>query len=481
MRFSTPVLSPGSIRLGILVPSGPAASGRVKTRPMLICMSRAPRPFAVLLGLSLAAVASVSVAQPRAEAPAQDAHARPVSATPAGNGIVAVVNGDIVTRGDITNRARLFALNVGLAANQDAVERLRPQVTRLMVDEKLRAQEVQRRRILVTDDEVLEAIRDIEKRNNMPAGALQQQLRAAGVQSRVLQDQFRTQIGWARLIRAVLGPSVEPSEEQIDDFRRANEARTGEPEYLASEIFVPVDNPAQETETKRFVEEVVRQLRGGTPFQVAATQFSQSQTAVQGGDLGWIHKDQVDPEVAAVLQRMPVGAVSNALRVAGGFQIVTLRARRETGRDLATMLGIRQVFFPFTSQLNPEAPTDQQRQQLERAQRLTSERGCEAVERAARTQGGDRPADPGPVRLETINPPPLRQLLAALTPGGPPSRPIIAPDGILVIAVCSKETRNLAQISTDDIKNQLLRDRIETVSRQLQRDLRRRANIELRG
>jgi peptidyl-prolyl cis-trans isomerase SurA len=46
--------------------------------------------------------------------------------------------------------------------------------------------------------------------------------------------------------------------------------------------------------------------------------------------------------------------------------------------------------------------------------------------------------------------------------------------------VCSKETRNMAEANPQQARDILLRDRIELLSRQLQRDLRRRAQIEMR-
>jgi hypothetical protein len=105
------------------------------------------------------------------------------------------------------------------------------------------------------------------------------------------------------------------------------------PNTGVNEIYIPVDDPRQEAEVRRFVEEVVGQLRRGSPFPVVATQFSQSQTALQGGDLDWVPLTQLDPEVAAVVERMPAGAISNPIRVAGGFQIVTLRGKREGGAE----------------------------------------------------------------------------------------------------------------------------------------------------
>jgi peptidyl-prolyl cis-trans isomerase SurA len=165
----------------------------------------------------------------------------------------------------------------------------------------------------------------------------------------------------------------------VQETIRAAAARVGQPEYLLSEIFIPLDDPRNEAEVNRFTDEVIRQLRAGIPFPVAATQFSQAQTALQGGDLGWTRKEELDPAVAAVAERMPPGAVSNAIKVPGGYQIVTLRQKRESGRDLATMISVRQAYFPFAGTLDPNNPTQQQRDQVDKAQRLaTSARSCDA-------------------------------------------------------------------------------------------------------
>ncbi|MCB4821395.1 peptidylprolyl isomerase [Roseicella aerolata] len=428
-------------------------------------------PLSTLLAGPLLAPPAAAQRAPQSQAAAQGATQT--------NRIVAVVNGEVVSRADVVGRARLFALNAGIAVAPEALDRLAPQVTRLLVDERLRMQEVQRRRIPVTDADIAEAIAELEKRNNLPAGALRAQLAQTGVAPRVLYDQIRTQLGWGRLLRQQLGPNAEPSEAEVQEVLRSHQARTGQPEYLVSEIFVPVDDPVAEPEVRRFVEDVIGQLRRGTPFPIAATQFSQAQSALQGGDMGWVRKDEMDPEVASVVERMPPGAISNPIRVPGGFQIVALRQKRESGRDIATLLTLRQVFFPFAGALDPNAPTQQQRDQVDKAQRLsTTARSCQAMEAAGR--GGDRVSDPGQIRLETVNPPELRSLLASLSPGRA-SQPILTPDGVLVMMVCSREQQNLAELTPDQARQQILRDRVENLSRQLQRDLRRRAQIEMRS
>ena len=438
-----------------------------------------PTARALLLLSTLAGTAMLTLPAPglaqTPRAPAAGATGQQV------NRIVAVINGDIVTQADVDGRRRLFALNAGLNMTPEVLQRLTPQVTRLLVDERLRVQEVQRRRIPVPDTDIATAVAELERRNGLPAGGLVAQLRRAGVEPRVLYDQLRVQIGWARLVRQLLGPQAEPSEAAVAELIASQRARTGQAEFLVSEIFVPVDDPAEEPEVRSFVDEVVSQLRRGVPFPVAATQFSQAQTALQGGDLGWVGAEALDREVAEVVRQMPPGAIANPIRVPGGFQIIALRQKREVGRDMATMLTLRQAFFPFTAPLDPNNPTPQQIQTVERARALSgSARSCEAVEAAARAANSGRDPDPGEVRLEGVQPPPLRQLIASLQPGRA-SQPVIAPDGVAVIMVCTRESRNQAELTPDAARAQLLRDRAELLSRQVQRDLRRRAQIEMRS
>ena len=442
----------------------PAKGGNLQEALMrAVMLSRKPYLMLMLLAALL---------MPAAPMPAAKAQ----SAGGSVNSIVAVVNGDVVTRSEVESRRRLLALSAGVTG--DAGAQGGDQILRLLIDERLRIQELSRRRIPVTDQDIASSVANIESRNGLPQGGVVQNLRRAGIEPRVLYDQIRAQIGWARLLRGMLGEQANIPETEVNEFLAAQRTRLGEPEFLISEIFIPVENPSQEAQVRRFVTDVIQRLRQGVPFAMAAAQFSQSQTAIQGGAMDWMTADRFDTEVAKILRQMPEGAISNPIRVPGGFEIVMLRDKRISGREMATILTMRQVFLPFEGQVNPQAPTAQQLAQLQRAQTLSDQaRSCEAMDAAAR--GSPRPADPGPVRLDNINPPELRDLLGSL-PIGRASQPIISMDGSMIFMICARETRNLAEANPQQARDILLRDRIELLSRQLQRDLRRRAQIDIR-
>ncbi len=442
-------------------------------------LRRPHRPSLLVLAV-LAGLAPATAPGQTQDAAAPDA-SRAAAAQPDSARIVAVVNGDVISAADVQNRRRLFALSTGMPGAQDVLDRLSPQVTRQLIDERLRLQEVQRRRVVVQDREIAAAIHEIEQRNNMAEGTLRRRLEADGVAFRTLIDQVRVQIGWARVLRQELGQQAEVTDADIQEQTALLQAQTGQQEFRVAEIFVPIADPAQADEARRFADTIIQQLRAGAPFPVVAAQFSQNQTALQGGDEGWEQPNQVDPEVLRVLQEMPPGAISNPIQVPGGLSIVTLRGKREIGHDPATMATVRQVFLPFNARLDPAAPTAQQQQVLEQARRIAaSVKSCEDMEAANKAAGSNRPADPGELRVEGVAVPALRQLLSTL-PLGQSSQPLVADDGVALVMVCTREEKNLGMPSKKELTDRILGERAELTSRQLMRDLQRRAVIDQRS
>ena len=160
--------------------------------------------------------------------------------------------------------------------------------------------------------------------------------------------------------------------------------------------------------------------------------------------------------------------------------MVTLQEKRTVGSDLATVLSLRQAFYPFPTALDPANPTPAQRAALSSGQALSKDaHSCSDIEAANKAAGNSRPADPGSVRLDHLSGP-MQNLLGGLNPGQA-SKAIVTQEGIMVVMVCAKEQKNLAVMTRDDIANQLLEERVELASRQLEQDLKRRALIDMRS
>jgi peptidyl-prolyl cis-trans isomerase SurA len=398
--------------------------------------------------------------------------------------IAAVVNGDVITNDDVDNRARFFALATGQQISPDVLERLRPQILQQLINERLEIQEVERRGIVVTDKQVAAAIGDIERNNNMAPGQLRVKLAALGVSFDTLVAQVRTQLGWEQVLRQVVGEMGRPTAADINRQLQLMKDAGAQPQYNVGEIFIPVNSPAADPGAEKFANTVITELRGGAPFPIIAAQFSQGETALQGGALGWVGADQLDPAVAQLVTQMPIGAISDPVPVAGGLVIVQLRGRQQAGQSAggdpaSTVLSVRQVYLPFSTPLNQQNPTPQQRETMVRLHAIqASVHSCSDMEAANKAAGSIKPADPGPVNLAQVTPPQFQALLERM-PVGQPSPPLIAVGGVTLVMICSKSDQAAGLPSRQQIAAELFNNRVGLAAEQTLDDLHRQGSIQI--
>jgi peptidyl-prolyl cis-trans isomerase SurA len=391
--------------------------------------------------------------------------------------IAAIVNGQVITNDDVASRARLLALSSGMTPTPDMVSRLKPQITQQLIDQTLQLQEINKRNVVVPESDIQTAIGHIEQGNNLPAGGLRTRMQASGIDFSTLVAQIRTEIGWQTVLHQVLGPELQPTPGDIRAEKTALKNQIGTTQYHLAEIFIPVTDPANEATARNFATTVIQQLRAGAPFPVVAAQFSQSQTALQGGDLGFVSLSQLDPSVAAIVAAMPAGAVSNPVRVPGGYEIVQMQAIHQVGTSTQTTLSIRQAFAPYPSPItNGQVGPAQAAVINKLAQAAHGVHSCADMEALNNSFGKIRPADPGPVDLASVAPPAFQTILANLAVGQV-SQPLVAQDGVSIVTLCSKQTAAVGLPSDDQITQVIVARRVQLESQQLLDDLRHRSII----
>ena len=391
--------------------------------------------------------------------------------------IAAVVNGQVITNQDVQARARLLALSSGMPSDPDSLQRLAPQVTNQLIDQTLELQEINRRNVTVAPDDIEKAISHIEQGNGLPAGGLQARLAQAGVPFSTLVNQIRIELGWQSVLHQVLGPGLQPTFGDLQAEKTALRAELGSTQYHVAEIFVPVPDPANDSAARDFANTVITQLRAGAPFPIVAAQFSQSPTALQGGDLGFVELSQLDPAVAAIVSQMPVGAISNPVRVPGGYEIVQLLETHKVGTALQTILTLAQAFGAFPTPISGAGPTPAQDAVISKLAAMSAAaHSCADITADNAQLGNIRPADPGPVNLATVTPPAFQQILAGLVPGKA-SRPLVERDGASIVMLCAKSQQAQGLPSDQDIGNIIVENRVELESKQLLEDLRHRSII----
>lgn len=414
----------------------------------------------VLLGLII-----VAVAAPLRVAVAQNAD------------IAAVVNGQVITSEDVANRAKLLALSSGMRPTPDILDRLKPQITQELIDQTLQLQEINKRNVVVPESQIETDIGHIEQGNGLPPGGLKAKMDASGISFSTLVQQIRTQIGWQMVLHQVLGPGLQPTPGDMRAEKAALKAEIGTTQYHIAEIFIPVSDPANDKTAQNFANTVIAQLRQGAPFPVVAAQFSQAENALQGGDKGFVSLSELDPSVAAVVTQMPVGAISNPIRVPGGYDIVQMQGTHKVGTSTTTTLGIRQVFAPYPAPItNGQVGPVQAAVITKLLAAAKNVHSCADMDGLNAQFGNARPDNPGPVDLASVTPPAFQQILMSLALNTV-SRPLVAQDGVSVVMVCSRDTANVGLPPDDQISELIVERRVDLESRQLLDSLRHQSVI----
>ncbi len=150
-------------------------------------------------------------------------------------------------------------------------------------------------------------------------------------------------------------PAADISDADVaEQVRLSSRSQAGQPEYHLQRDLPPHRGPGPAAlRPSALPTPSSRQLRAGAPFPVVAAQFSQSQTALQGGDLGWVRRERSStPRSPRSSTQMPPGAVSNPIAVPGG---VDHRRRWGPKREVSaarpprTCCHLRQVFIPIST------------------------------------------------------------------------------------------------------------------------------------
>lgn len=393
--------------------------------------------------------------------------------------IAAIVNDELITAYDLESRIRLVIFSTRLSNTVDTRRRIRSQVLRTLIDERLQMQEAKRRNISVSRRDLQRAKETIERQNRLPKGGLERVLRQSGIPLESMDEQLRVGIAWSKLIGRRLRPRITIGEDEIDETLERIRSRQGQTEYRLSEIVLTVDSPDQEANIRRTAERIADQVAKGARFNAIARQFSQSPTAAVGGDLGWQHESELSSTVRKAVTQMGKGSMTSPIKTVAGYRILLLRDIRKVAQseEKPVTVDLRQIFLPLPGQAPPrdvEAQID-----LAKTVRETAS-SCEDFGALAKEVGSPRPPKLGTFALKDLSPA-IRTVVKDVK-AGQISDPVKMPDGVLVLMVCGREggTSVIKLPERDAIADRLMRDRMALSARRYMRDIRLSAVIDVR-
>jgi peptidyl-prolyl cis-trans isomerase SurA len=287
-------------------------------------------PFVRSIGfVALSFLAQLAVAQTNTD---------PVGARFA-NGIAAIVEERIITVGDIRREIEPLLPQIRSQSRTEAefrqnLEEVEDDIIQNLTDQILIVKDFysdEKRRIPTSfvENEVKERI--ITQFEGDRSKFLEY-LNAIGKTPREYRDIVREEIvvsymrGQLRKSQSIVSPV------KIENFYKENQERF----YQGDSVHLRLIRLAQladenEAVLEQTADTIIEQLKGGASFEELATQYSQDTRRKQGGDWGWINREDLKPELADVAFSLGKEAFSDPIRTENDIFILYVQDKREAG------------------------------------------------------------------------------------------------------------------------------------------------------
>src|SRR5258705_624135 len=412
-----------------------------------------------------------------------------ITAKKISTGVAAILNDFWISDYDLDRRTALFLATSGVRPTKESLPQIRAQVLRSLEDEVLELQEATKHKISVNKTDVDKALQNIADDNHLTVAQIVGSITMNGVVVETFRQQVAAQIIWQKLVSARYGTDILINDSQVDEAMDRLKKGADKPQFLLSETFVAVDRPEDEMTVKTSAEQITQQIKQGPPFTAVASQFSQTPSAADGGDIGWVVQGQLSDDLDRAISELRPGQIAGPIRAEGGFYVVQLRDRREpfgtmiqetkpVVTDPMASLPLDRLLIPLPP--NPDA-TIKQRAMLLATNVKSQVRACTDLPNVANQLTGTVYTTLGEVMPKDLNPE-LRDALAKTAPGAV-VEPFFSAAGLDIIMRCDPAPPQLVAFelpTLHQLQQQLFLQQMTIFAKSYLRDLRRDAVGETR-
>ncbi len=253
--------------------------------------------------------------------------------------IAVVVNDGIVLQAQIESQV----LTITHRLREQGTALPAPSVLRQQITERLVLQEIQLQRankigLRVTDEALNSSLREIADQNKIPFAELPTALAREGIVYAEYREQMRREMTLSMLRQRDVYSHIYVSPREIDQFLTRQAAdKTGDASYNVSHILLALPeaaSPGQLEQVEKKAGEVRERAVKGEDFGQLAVSYSQAQTALERGQIGWRKGNELPIFMAEVVAKMKPGDVSEPVRTPSGFHIIRLNESRSDNQPL---------------------------------------------------------------------------------------------------------------------------------------------------
>jgi peptidyl-prolyl cis-trans isomerase SurA len=312
--------------------------------------------------------------------------------------IAAIVNDGVVLDSDL--ESQIAAVSERLRSQKLELPPqnvLRQQVLERLVVQEIQLQRAQHDGVKVTDETLNAALADVARRNNLTLSQLPTALAEQGLDYGAYREDLRKEITLSMLRQRDVLERISVTPKEIDQYldKQAKKPSVSN-EYNVSHILIAVQQDASQAQlddAARRAHEVYQKAEGGEDFARLAVAYSNSQTALEGGALGWRKETELPTFLTEVVSKLKPGQVSEPLRTPTGFHLVRLNdVRGGESKTIEKQVHARHILMK-TTELADDATVKQKlsmlRERILKGEDFAGLAQTNSEDPGSASQGGD--------------------------------------------------------------------------------------------
>ncbi|NOR66251.1 MAG: molecular chaperone SurA [Woeseiaceae bacterium] len=285
------------------------------------------------------------------------------------DGIAAIVNEGVVLKSELrlqTETITKRAQDQGMQLPPPDI--LEEQVLESLIVKRIQLQRAERIGIQVSDQLLNQSIAEVAAQNGIAFEDMPRILAEEDISYAAYRREMREQLILDQLRRMDVIGRISVAPREIDQCLADLEDNVVvDSEYNLSHILISIPESATGDELAEAETEanyVYKQLQDGSDFAELAIRYSDSQTGLEGGSLGWRKGNQLPTIFSDVVGPMEAGDFSNPIRAISGYHLVKVNDIRGTvQRSEIEQMRIRHILITPDEIIDDETA----KQQLEEA------------------------------------------------------------------------------------------------------------------
>jgi len=256
--------------------------------------------------------------------------------------IVAVINDEVITLSELKASVALaessFKDNPGGKIDKKVS---RKKILDDLVKEKLIKQASDKMGIDVSEEEIDNAVNEIQDQNGFTRKELLLALAGSGLTYEEYRDRLKGQIRSVKFMDMRFRSRINIKPDEIDNYYRQHiDEFYGAPSFRISIIFI---DGADEARLAVRIGKVMRGLRAREPFSELAKRYSDDVSSASGGDLGLVKTGEMDETLEREIFKLSVGEVSPPIQKPEGIYLV--KFTQYSGGEPAPLAKVRSFIY----------------------------------------------------------------------------------------------------------------------------------------